>query len=165
MEFGGFPGRGFQLLIQETLLGPALFLESSFRLGDGLFEGVDISAELVELGAGGVEPVVLLEDLLVLGETFSNGRLAVDETLIIFDASGMLAGFGFVLGYFGLESGYLATDVFRFGSPALQVLNLQPEIVGAKVFSLLNLERGRRGPGRRRLILPEAGPWRRFPGA
>ena len=72
-----------------------------------------------------------LEGLLVLGEAFFDGLLAVDEVLIAFDAGGMLSGFGFVLGYFGLESGYLATDVFRFGSPALQVLNLQPEILGA----------------------------------
>ena len=79
----------------------------------------------------GVEPVVLLEGLLVLGEPFFDGRLAVDEALIAFDAGGMLSSFGFVLGYFGLESGYLATNVFRFGSPALQVLNLQAEILGA----------------------------------
>ena len=77
----------------------------------------------------------------------------------------MLEGFGFVLGYFGFQPGHLAADVFRFGSPALQVLNLQPEVVGAKVFVFQIFERGRRGPGRRRLILPEAALWRRFPGA
>ena len=109
----------------------ALLFQAGLGLSDSLLEGMDFAAEVVELGAGSVEPVVLLKGLLVLGEAVFDGRLAVDETSIIFDASGMLSGFGFVLGYFGLESGYLAADVFCFGSPALQVLNLQAEILGS----------------------------------
>ena len=133
LKFGRFLGRRVQHLLQKMLLGTALLLQAGFGLCDGLFEGVDFAAELVKPGTGGVESVVLPEGLLELGEPVFDGRLAVYETSIAFDASGTLVGFGFVPGYFGLEPGRLAADFLRFCGTTLQVLNLEAEFVGAKV--------------------------------
>ena len=76
MDVVGFVGGGFEFGLEAMLVGASLLLEAGFGLGDGLLEGVDFVSELVVAGAGGVESVVFLERVLVLGVAVGDAGLA-----------------------------------------------------------------------------------------
>ena len=100
---------------------------------------------MVEVGAGGVESVVFLHRVLVLGVAVGYAGLAGYEVLAGLDAGGMLLGFGFVVGDFGFELGDAASDFVSFGGAALEVLDFEAELVGAEVFRLQVVGEGLEG--------------------
>ena len=70
MEIRGFAGPWVPTLgLQKADLGVALLFQADLGLGNGLLEGMDFSVEVVELGAGGVEPVVLAGGIVGIGRS------------------------------------------------------------------------------------------------
>ena len=165
MEVWGLAGRGFQFGLEKADLGVALLFQAGLGLSDSLLEGMDFAAEVVELGAGSVELVVLLKGLLVLGKPFFDGRLAVDEALDSlrcgWNAGGLRLRIGIIR--FGVEvSGDECLPLRQLCAPSPESPGGDPGRLG---FFASGLVRGFPGRGRRLPVRSQAGPWRRSPGA